>query len=85
MRREKAELEGKQSPSAANRAPPPAIGLGSGMLFPQLTPTVRDGKPLPGSQPHIDQYMNGGGYGDANQSAKRGRQDDPYANSRGNL
>lgn len=82
MRHEKAELEGKTSPSVSNRAAPPAIGLGSGMLFPQLTPSVREGKPLPGSQAH-DQYINGGGYSDASQNAKRGRQEDPYTSSRG--
>lgn len=75
------------SPTAQNRgmppAPPPTIGLGSGLLFPQLTPGVRDGKPLPGSQAH-DPYMNGGAYSDANQNAKRGRQEDPYTSSRGN-
>lgn len=78
LRREKAELEGKASPSVSSRAPPPNIGLGSGLLFPQLTPGVREGKPVPGTQPH-DPYINGGGYADANQNAKRGRQDDPYA------
>ena len=74
-------LEGKQSPNVSSHVPPPNIGLGSGQLFPQLTPGVREGKPLPGTQPH-DQYMNGGGYSDNNQSAKRGRQDDPYSNPR---
>ena len=29
--------------------------------------------------------MNGGAYSDANQNAKRGRQDDPYTSSRGNV
>lgn len=82
LRREKAELEGKTSPSIVNRAPPPHIGLGSGQLFPQLTPGVREGKPIPGSQPH-DPYINGGAYGDG-QSIKRGRPDDPYS-SRGIL
>lgn len=76
------------SPTAQNRGmppapPPPTIGLGSGSLFPQLTPGVRDGKPLPGSQAH-DPYMNGSAYSDANQNAKRGRQEDPYTSSRGN-
>ena len=80
MRREKAELEGKASPAVPNRVPPPAIGLGSGMLFPQLTPGVREGKPLPGTVSN-DQYINGGGYPDG-AGAKRPRQDDPYS-SRG--
>lgn len=80
MRREKAELEGKTSPATSNRVPPPAIGLGSGILFPQLTPGVRDGKPLPGTVSN-DQYMNNGAYTDG-AGAKRPRQDDPYS-SRG--
>ena len=76
LRREKAELEGKTSPSATTRPPPPSIGLGTGLLFPQLTPGVREGKPVPGSQSH-DPYINGGVYSDA-QNSKRPRPEDPY-------
>ena len=81
MRREKAELEGKTSPIASARLHPPSIGLGSGTLFPALTPGVREGKPLPGTGPSHDPYINGGGYSDS--GPKRARQDDPYSGSRG--
>jgi len=83
LRRERAELEGKASPIATSRQPPPAIGIGTQVLFSQLTPGVREGKPLPGTLPPHDGYINGGAYGDASQSAKRGRSDDPYTQPRG--
>jgi hypothetical protein len=79
LRREKAELEGKTSPSVSSRQHPPAIGLGSGTLFPALTPGVRENKPIPGTSSH-DPYLNGGGY---DGSVKRSRPDDLYSGSRG--
>jgi len=85
LRREKLELEGKSSPAIVSRVAPPAIGLGSGGLFPQLTPNVRDGKPMPGTTIAPNDYINGGAaaYGDNGQGAKRPRHEDPYSSSRG--
>jgi hypothetical protein len=86
LRREIAHLEGKASPPS-NRAPAPNVGLGSGMFFPQLTPGVREGKPMPGTQPPPHEpYPNNGGYVDVSlsQGAKRGRPEDQYNPSRGN-